>query len=100
MEGEAQHDVAAIAQRIAATARSLPDVVDLSAGAFRTTVTPGPEGRIIGVAVRPNSVEVGVVVRYGRPPPQIAAEIREQVRPLAMGRIVHVTVEDVVAGAG
>ncbi|ASU86112.1 hypothetical protein CDO52_08320 [Nocardiopsis gilva YIM 90087] len=100
MEGDAQLDAATIARRIAAEARTIPDVVDLSAGAFRTTVTPAPEGRIVGVAVRPTSVEVGVVVRYGRPAPQIAAEIRDQVRPLALGRIVHVTVEDIVAGAG
>ncbi|MBB6173163.1 putative alkaline shock family protein YloU [Nocardiopsis mwathae] len=91
-------DAATVARRIAARVRELPDVVDLSPGAFRTTVTPAPEGRIIGVAVRATTVEIGVVVRYGRPPPQIAAEIREDVRPLAMGRVVHVSVEDVVAG--
>jgi hypothetical protein len=50
------------------------------------------------VAVRDDSVEVGVVVRFGRPLPEIAAELRRGLTPVAGGRTVHVSVEDVVAG--
>ncbi|MDA0562903.1 hypothetical protein LG943_00910 [Streptomonospora sp. S1-112] len=64
---------------MAARVRALPDIAGLSAGEFGTTATPGPGGRVEGVAVRPEGVEVGVVVRYGRPIPDIAADVRAAV---------------------
>ncbi|MBV2362655.1 hypothetical protein KUM37_04745 [Streptomonospora sp. NEAU-YY374] len=64
---------------MAARVRAVPGVVALSAGAFGTTATPGPGGRVEGVAVRAEGVEVGVVVRYGRPIPDIAADVRAAV---------------------
>ncbi|WP_304453763.1 hypothetical protein [Nocardiopsis sp. YSL2] len=77
-----------------------PDVVALSTGGFGTLQTPVPGGRVRGVAVRGDHVEVGVVVRFGRPITDITAEIRATLAPMAVGRAVHVYVEDVVAGLG
>ncbi len=88
------------ARAIAESTTRFPDVVELSTGAFGTLSTVVPGGRIRGVAVRDEYVEVGVVVRYGRPLPEIAAEIRRGLAPEAGGRAIHVSVEDVVAGVG
>ncbi|MBR8741133.1 hypothetical protein [Nocardiopsis sp. MG754419] len=88
------------ALEIAAAAVRFPDVVELSSGSFGTLSTPALGGRVRGVAVRGDHVEIGVVVRYGRPLPEIATEIRRGLTPLAGGRVVHVSVEDVVAGLG
>ena len=77
-----------------------PDVVEPSSGSFGTLSTAARGGRISGVAVREDHIEVGVVVRYGRPLPEIATEIRRGLAPLTGGRGVHVSVEDVVAGLG
>lgn len=88
------------AQAVAESITRFPDVVELSSGAFGTLSTALPGGRVQGVAVRDDYVEVGVVVRYGRPLPVIAAEIRRGLAPVSGGRAVHVSVEDVVAGLG
>ncbi|WP_159943023.1 MULTISPECIES: hypothetical protein [unclassified Nocardiopsis] len=93
-------DPGELARRLAEEAAAFPDVVELSSGAFGTLATPVPGGRVPGVAVRPDSVEVGVVVRFGRPLPELAAELRRGLAPLAGGRTVHISVEDVVAGLG
>lgn len=87
-----------IARRIAGAVAGHPDVVELSVGGFSTLATPVPGGRVTGVAVRKGEIEIGVVVRYGRALPEIAAELRSLLVPLAGGRLVHVSVEDVVAG--
>ncbi|WP_017570099.1 hypothetical protein [Nocardiopsis halotolerans] len=99
MEG-ADEDPGEVARRLAEEARGFPDVVELSSGSFGTLATPVPGGRVGGVAVRADDVEVGVVVRFGRPLTDIAAEIRRGLVPLAGGRPVHISVEDVVAGVG
>lgn len=88
------------ARAIAESTTLFPDVVELSSGSFGTLSTAVPGGRVKGVAVSDDYVEVGVVVRYGRPLPEIAAEIRRGLAPEAGGRVVHVSVEDVVAGLG
>ncbi|WP_306370270.1 hypothetical protein [Nocardiopsis sp. CC223A] len=88
-----------IARRVARASLRSPDVVELSAGSFGTLSTPVPGGRVRGVAVRSDTVEVGVVVHFGRPLPEIAGELRKALAPLAGGRAVHICVEDVVAGA-
>ncbi|MGW5877651.1 hypothetical protein ACWFMI_14030 [Nocardiopsis terrae] len=88
------------ARAIAESTAGFPDVVELSSGSFGTLSTAVPGGRIRGVAVRDGHVEIGVVVRYGRPLPEISAEIRRGLAPLAGGRAVHISVEDVVAGLG
>lgn len=89
-----------IAELIAREAVRFPDVVGLSVGGFGTLNTPVPGGHVRGVAVREDSVEVGVVLRYGRPLPEIVAELRQGLTPPAGGRVVHISVEDVVAGLG
>lgn len=89
-----------VARRIAGEAVRSPDVVGLSAGGFGTLVTPEPGGHVHGVAVRDTELEVGLIVRFGRPVPDIAAEIRRSLIPFADGRAVHISVEDVVVGAG
>ncbi|MBQ1084207.1 MULTISPECIES: hypothetical protein [unclassified Nocardiopsis] len=93
-------DPGATARAVAEAASRFSDVVELSSGSFGTLSTAVPGGRVRGVAVREDHVEVGVVVRYGRPLPEIAAEIRRGLAPLSGGRAVHVSVEDVVAGLG
>lgn len=93
-------DPGEVARGMAKAARGCPDVVELSAGGFGTLQTPVPGGRVRGVAVRGGHVEVGVVVRFGRPIPDITAEVRAALAPMAAGRAVHVYVEDVVAGLG
>lgn len=89
-----------IARRVAEVVADHPDVVELSVGGFSTLATPVPGGTVRGVAVRPAEIEVGVVVRYGRALLEISAELRRRLDPLAGGRIVHVSVEDVVVGIG
>ena len=91
-------DPGEVARHVAEEAVRFPDVVELSSGGFGTLATPVPGGRVRGVAVRGDGIEVGVVVRFGRPLPEIAAELRRGLAPLAGGRTVHVSVEDVVAG--
>ncbi|MCP3016297.1 hypothetical protein NGM33_23490 [Nocardiopsis dassonvillei] len=94
----ADGDPGEVARRLVREAERFPDVVELSSGGFGTLTTPVPGGRVLGVAVRDDSVEVGVVLRFGRPLPEIAAELRRGLTPVAGGRTVHVSVEDVVAG--
>lgn len=84
-----------LGEQIAAAARATEGVVDLSSGPFGTVSTPIPRGRIEGVALRPDSVQVGVVARYGPPLPEIAEAVLAAVRTLAQGREVHVSIEDV-----
>ena len=93
-------DPGEVARGMAEAVAGCPDVVALSTGGFGTLQTPVPGGRVRGVAVRDDHVEVGVVVRFGRPIPDITAEIRALLAPMAVGRAVHVYVEDVVAGLG
>ena len=60
----------------------------------------GPE-KVSGVVVRPDEVEVHVVVRYPlpRPIPEIAGDIVERVSPQAGGRRTTVMVDDLEVGA-
>ncbi|MFV2197633.1 hypothetical protein [Nocardiopsis sp. LOL_012] len=97
----ADHDTREeVARRLAEAASGFPDVVELSAGSFGTISTPARGGVVRGVAVRQAGVEVGLVVRFGRPIPAIAEDVRYGLAPLAGGQEVHVFVEDVVAGLG
>ncbi|MBB4935242.1 hypothetical protein F4561_006136 [Lipingzhangella halophila] len=88
-------DVASEGRRIADTVSGLPDIEGLSSGSLGTVCTPVPGGRIEGVALRDDSVQVGVVVRLGRPLPEIAADVHDAVLAMVPGRRVHVSIEDV-----
>ena len=92
------HTAGQTARALAEAAIRFPDVVGLSSGAFGTLSTPVRGGLVPGITVRDDYVEIGVVVRYGRPLPEIATELRRGLASLAGGRVVHVSVEDVVAG--
>ncbi|WP_330932420.1 Asp23/Gls24 family envelope stress response protein [Spiractinospora alimapuensis] len=87
---------ARLAERVAAAARESPDVVDLSAGAFGTVHTVLPGDVVSGVSLSASRVEVGVVVRWGRPLPDVAADVRATVAAVVPDRAVDVTIEDVV----
>nr|WP_184546006.1 hypothetical protein [Streptosporangium becharense] len=75
---------------VAEAVRNSPDVVGLSAGPFGTVATYLPGERVPGVALREDEVEVAVVVRLGRPLPEIAAGVRAAVAPLVGDRPVNV----------
>ncbi|GAA1070611.1 hypothetical protein [Nocardiopsis composta] len=92
-------EVIETARRVAERVAALPDVVELSAGPYGTIATLGAGVRVKGVAVRDSGIEIGVVVRYGRPLPDIAEEVRGAAAAEAGPGDVHVSVEDVVAGA-
>ncbi|GAA2849319.1 hypothetical protein GCM10010517_06640 [Streptosporangium fragile] len=79
-----------LARTVAATVRSHPDVADLTGGPFGTVATYLPGERVPGVALREDEVEVSIVVRLGRPLPEIADEVRVAVAPLVGGRPVNV----------
>lgn len=83
------------ARRIAETVASCPGVAALIAGPFGTVATYLPGGSVTGVRLRDEVVEIHVAVRYGRPIPEIVAEVREAVGPLTGDRRVDVTVDDV-----
>lgn len=90
---------ARLAHRVAAAARESPDVLDLSAGAFGTVHTVLYDDVVKGVSLSPTRVEVGVVVRWGRPLPDIAADVRGAVAVVVPDHAIDVTIEDVVAEA-
>jgi hypothetical protein len=74
---------AGLAHGIADAVRRCPDVVDLSGGPFGTVATYLPGERVPGVALHEDGIEISVVVRLGRPLPEIADEVRAAVAPLA-----------------
>jgi hypothetical protein len=81
-----------LADRIAEAVASCPDVVSMPRGPVATYLS----GRTVpGVAVRDTEVEVAVVVRYGRPLTEIAADVRGAVAALAPGLPVHVRITDI-----
>ncbi|QFG27331.1 hypothetical protein F7P10_27645 [Actinomadura sp. WMMB 499] len=77
-----------------------PDVAGLTAGPNGRVATYRPGTPFAGIAVRDGAVEVGVVVRYGRPLPLVAEDVRGVVRPLCEGRAVDVLIGDVLIGDG
>ncbi|MEV7966079.1 hypothetical protein AB0O34_08855 [Sphaerisporangium sp. NPDC088356] len=83
-----------LADRVAQAVTACPDVASLGGGPVATYLS----GRTVaGVAVRETEVEVAVVVRYGRPLAEIAAEVRDAVGPLAPGLPIHVRITDIGA---
>jgi hypothetical protein len=79
-----------LADEVAGVVRRCPDVADLSNGPFATVATYLPGRKVSGVALRDDEVEVSIVVRQGRPLPEIADEVRAAIAPLVGGRPVNV----------
>jgi hypothetical protein len=88
-------DQVPVAERVATAVRSVPDVVDLHAGALGETVTLLPGGRVPGVKVRDDGVEVHLAVAHGSDLRATADAVRTAVRGV-LDRPVTVVVEDVV----
>jgi uncharacterized alkaline shock family protein YloU len=91
-----------IARSVAGAARAHDDVVDLDAGLAREFATYGLGGRVPGVRVERDQhgtqVRLRIVVRYGRPIPDVGDEVRERVEAALVGvdrPAVHVHVADV-----
>ncbi|WP_181871530.1 Asp23/Gls24 family envelope stress response protein [Sphaerisporangium album] len=85
-----------LADRIAEAVTSCPDVESLAGGGVASYL---PGHRVSGVAVRDTEVEVAVVVRYGKPMPEIADEVRAAVEPLVPGLPIDVRIDDIAPGA-
>lgn len=90
-------EVAELADRIAATVTSCPDVAGLTQNPGVPVATYLPGRTVSGVAVRPAEVEICVVARYGPPLAQVAAEVRQAVEQLAPGRLVDVVIGDITS---
>ncbi|SFQ21432.1 hypothetical protein [Actinomadura madurae] len=90
--------LAELAERVAEKAMACPDVLGLTAGPRGWIVTYRVGPPFAGVAVHEAVIEVGVVVRYGRPFAEIAEDVRRLVSPLAGRRTVDVLIGDVADG--
>lgn len=87
----------ASAQAVAEAALACPCVAGLAADGPGQLATYLPGERVVGVSLQDDACEVGVVLRLdGRPLPELAAEVRAAVEPVAAGLPVHVVVTDVV----
>lgn len=83
-------------QAVADAALACHCVADLAADGPGQLATYLPGERVVGVALRDDVCEIGVVLRLdGRPLPELADEVRAAVEPVAQ-RPVHVVVTDVV----
>lgn len=89
-------DPAALALAIAAEVQAHPAVVRLDGGPFERTTSYLPGRRLVGVRVdeEAGKAEIGVVLRLGRPLPEVVAELRQRVAGLTGGIPVDVTVAD------
>ena len=90
-------DFAADADAIAAAVRDAPGVSDLHGGVQGEIALLLPGRRIPGLRLNDAACEVHVAVEWDADIPRTAAAIRTAVAPLAGGRPVIVTVEDVDA---
>jgi hypothetical protein len=82
------------AERIGALVTGLADVAGLTAGPRAHVVTYRVGRPYAGVAVRDEEIEVGVIVRPGRPLAEIAETVRQAVLPLAGDLPVNVLIAD------
>jgi uncharacterized alkaline shock family protein YloU len=88
------------ADRVAHAVLSCADVVELSGGMFGEVRAYLPGRSVAGVLADEDSVEVHVVVRYGTPLPDVAAQIAGALEPVLGGRALRVVVEDVAVPGG
>lgn len=96
-----------LARSVADAARSHDDVVDLDAGLAREFATYGLGGRVPGVRVEHDQdrtrVRLRIVVRFGRPLPDIGDEVRDRVAAALSGldaAEIHVHVADIADVGG
>ena len=94
-DAPAPAEAAELADLIVAAVTSCPGVAGLTQIPGIPVATYLPGRTVSGVAVRAGEVEVCVVARYGPPLPEIAAQVREAVAPLAPGRMVNVVIADI-----
>jgi uncharacterized alkaline shock family protein YloU len=87
----------ALADQIAGAVTGVPGVAGLTEMPGFPVATYLPGRTVSGVAVRAGHVEICVVASYGRPLPQIAAQIRQAVAPLVPGRAVDVVIADITS---
>jgi hypothetical protein len=93
-------DEIALAKAVAAEALSTPGIHSLGTGQYAEAATYGLGEKVLGVVVRPEEVEVHVVVRYplvreAGSVMGLADMVRERTAPWVGGRRVRVIVEDV-----
>jgi voltage-gated potassium channel Kch len=82
-------------EAIAAAVLASPAVAGLHCGQFTTVASYLPGRRVIGVAVTPSEITVGVVGRYPNTVAQIAAQVRAAVATVVPGVAVTVAIEDI-----
>jgi uncharacterized alkaline shock family protein YloU len=88
-------DASVLSEQIAAAARSVEGVADLHGGMFGEVGTYFRGGRVAGVRVAGDRVEVHVTLYWGHPIRATADAVRAAVEPL-VDQPVYVTVEDLV----
>jgi voltage-gated potassium channel Kch len=82
-------------EAIAAAVLRCPAVARLHSGRFNAITSYLPGRRVVGIALTPSGVTVGVVGRYPGTVAQIAAQVREAVAAVVPGVAVTVAVEDI-----
>ncbi|WUI01059.1 hypothetical protein OHR68_04360 [Spirillospora sp. NBC_00431] len=87
-----------LAHRIAEAVMTCPDVRQLTTGPHGRIATHRAGRRLEGVAVRGGEIEIGVIVRHGRPLPEIGEDVRRLVRPLAGRRTIDVLIAALADG--
>ena len=80
---------------LAARARTVDDVVDLSGGTAGEVATYLPGRRIAGIRDHDGRIEVHLAVGGARPVHQTAAAVRAALAPLVAGRPVDIVVAEV-----
>lgn len=88
------------AEALAAAVAGCPDVEALSGGPFGEVATYLAGQRIPGVRLLVDSIEVHVIARWGTPLTSVAQQVRCACAPFAGGRLVDVTIDDVVGVPG
>lgn len=99
-EAHPENHTETLPDRIAQAVQEHPSVIRLHEGPFGVIASYLPGRKVVGVSAHePGApVEVSVVLGPQRPFPEVAAELREQVRELAGDVAVNVTVSDIALG--
>jgi len=86
----------ALAELLASAVTSTRDVVALSEGPFGEVATHLAGRRVPGVRLHEDRVEVHVIARWGALLPVLAEQVRAACAPLVEGRMVDVSIDDVL----